>query len=224
MISKLKRGMSLMLSVVMAISGAGSVVTASAEEVPMETAAISEAVMTEPEEPVYSITLPYYEECSYVFEKERLKEPVEEKKEIVLEYAAEEKVEISLNQTGGMEIGKVHLKDQEKYEIPFEWKEENSLEFLMPAKDIWMEIVFTALSTEPMQPESADMELPQTEPVTVEPEQTEAVNVESEQAGTGIAEDAGLTEETSLNEEVPVIEETTAEENESGKKEVQTEL
>ena len=224
MISKLKRGMSLMLSMVMAISGAGSVVTASAEEVTMETAAISEAVMTEPEEPVYLITLPYYEECSYIFEKERLKEPVEEKKDIVLEYAAEEKVEISLKQTGGMMIGEVHLKDQEKYETPFEWKEEDSLEFLMPAKDIWMEIVFTAPSTETMQTEPADMELLQTETVTVEAEQTEAVKVETEQEKTGIAEDAGLTEETSSDEEVPVIEETTAEENESGTKEVPTEI
>ncbi|WP_373216227.1 SpaA isopeptide-forming pilin-related protein [Ruminococcus sp. 5_1_39BFAA] len=221
--SKLKRGVSLLLSVVMAMSGAGNVITASAEELAEENAVVNETELLETEAPVYSITLPYYEECSYDFDKEHLREPVEEKKEIVLTYEADEKVEISLLPSGTLELGEVRLSDQEKHDILFEWKDENALEFFMPAKDIWLEAAFVTPATEMMQTEAAT-EIVQTELAYPETEQADEPAAEEETGDAGKSEIEVLPEESEQEPEIAggdtAVEEETVMETEADGTEV----
>lgn len=136
---KLKRGMSLLMAAALSMSG---VVQAVAAEEIEDLSTIYETVMRETEVPFYEFTLPYQEECIYQFEEEHLKEPVQDKQEIVLLYEAEEKVEFTLQVKNDWQLDQIHLINQTKTELPFEWKEDGCISFLMPAEAVWMEADF----------------------------------------------------------------------------------
>lgn len=189
-----KRILSLMMSVVMAAVGIPNALPVSAEEKSLPEASTEYLPEeTEAEEMMfYTVTLPYYEDFSYVYDEERevittdaeqgIKPDVS--KDIRLLYAAQEKVAITvLRQTDAAQAGEVRILNTRNQEIEHFWEGDN-LNFLMPESDVSLNVSFVTPDTEPavmetsapgtLQTENMQAESMQTESTPVEPVQTES--------------------------------------------------
>ncbi|EET62411.1 hypothetical protein BRYFOR_05446 [Marvinbryantia formatexigens DSM 14469] len=109
----------------------------------------------------YTVTLPYYDGCSYDFDEERVQETgeedetagyrkdnPEEKQDTVLRYRAEEAVEILIKPADGLKLSEAYVRSSEDrgsshaYTMTDAPENTYRMEFTMPEEDIRLELVF----------------------------------------------------------------------------------
>ena len=183
MIKKTNRVLSLAMSAALMLTNMIAPMTVYAED--LTEAALEEYVpdeqmetVPEPETvvPEYLITLPWYEDITYMVDEGRIYRPenmLPEDKDILLKYKADEKVDFAFTPAEGITVTELHLRDDKKDETFFEVDEYGHVSFLMPDKDL----IFT-LAYEKYVPEDQAQENANT--VTDAPE-SEAASNEAEQ-------------------------------------------
>ena len=98
-------------------------------------------------EPCYYLTLPKKDHLEYAFQEEHIYIPDpddrtdEEKKDILLTYREGDEVEVGLTAAEGFQAANARLLNEEKEERDFEWKDEATIQFRMPAEDLKLEVV-----------------------------------------------------------------------------------
>ena len=181
------------VSAAMALSGiAGPVSTALAEDFAALAGAGAEENVQPEEVPVlYRITLPWTEHLIIEPEKEHIFIPdpdtrtEEEKKDVLLTYEAGEDVEIEIRAEDTWQITKMSFLDEKKEESGYEWKDEKTVHFQMPEKNLVMEVELTGMEIQQEEPQEAQQGVD----VSADPAQpngTEAVL--SQQEGTQLSE------------------------------------
>ena len=183
MIKKTNRVLSLAMSAALMLTNMITPMTVYAEdltEAALEEYAHDEQMETVPEPeavvPEYLITLPWYEDITYMVDEGRIYRPenmLPEDKDILLKYKADEKVDFAFTPAEGITVTELHLRDDKKDETFFEVDEYGHVSFLMPDKDL----IFT-LAYEKYVPEDQAQENANT--VTDAPE-SEAASNEAEQ-------------------------------------------
>ena len=161
----------------------------------------------------YELTLPYIEECTYVYDKAKEKIPeaatdTNGKEDIVLLYEADERVELGLQLSHPVMVDELHLWNSKNQDIPYNWLRENTVEFLMPEEDIWLNVSFVTppQETEVLPTEAIDEEQvrPSQQQEDVQPE-----NAETEDGNTndGYGNYSGTENQTEMTElELPAVE------------------
>ena len=143
--------------------------------------------LTEPEQR-YHFTLPYYEECTYEYETDKLeqadvqKEKQKEKSGITLSYTAGEVVRLYVQASDGYELNQLQLLDVKQDEVAYTWEKDGSIKTVMPESDVWLKASFIA------QPEENQ---PSVQPVETEnrmQQEASAAQVEQTENTTGQTE------------------------------------
>ena len=146
MIKKTNRVISLAMSAALMLTNMISPMTVYAED--LTEAALEEYVPDEQPEVIpepeteakeYIITLPWYEEITFMVDEGRVYRPenaLPEDKDILLRYRADEKVEFAFTPAQGVTVTQIHLQDKDKNETFFETDEYGRVSFLMPDKDL----------------------------------------------------------------------------------------
>ena len=180
------------VSAAMALSSiAGPVADVWAEDsVALAGAGAEESV--QPEEPVlYRITLPWTEHLIIEPEKDHIYIPdpdmrtEEEMKDILLTYEAGEEVEIGIRPEDTWQITKMSFLDDQKEESGYEWKDQTTVHFYVPEKNLLMKAELTEIEIPEPAPQdaSAGADLSQETGAEVDPSlQAEALPAEP-QAG-----------------------------------------
>ena len=149
--------------------------------------------LTEPEQR-YHFTLPYYEECTYEYETDKLEpadvqeEKQKEKSDIMLSYAAGEVVRLYVQPSDGYELNQLQLLDAKQDEVAYTWEKDGSIKTVMPESDVWLKASFIA------QPEENQ---PLVQPVETEnrmQQEASAAQVEQTENTTGQTETKPETE------------------------------
>ena len=150
-------------------------------------------VLTEPEQR-YHFTLPYYGECTYEYEADRLEmadvqeEKQKEKSDIMLSYAAGEVVRLYVQPSDGYELNQLQLLDAKQDEVAYTWEKDGRIKTVMPESDVWLKASFIA------QPEENQ---PSVQPVETEnhmQQEASAAQVEQTENTTGQTETKPETE------------------------------
>ena len=131
-----------------------------------ETAAASEVQPTtdmpvpETEAKNYRLILPAGDGYSFTYDQNHFSEEDKEKKNVTLLYKAGDEVDLDLFAKDRYQLDKVSFTDKEKIdpqtdqlnvtyqETQYTWKDEDTLIFTMPDKDIWMQTEFHQLQSE----------------------------------------------------------------------------
>ena len=104
----------------------------------------------ETEEKNYRLILPAGDGYSFTYDQNHFSEEDKEKKNVTLLYKAGDEVDLDLFAKDGYQLDKVSFTDKEKVdpqidqlnvtyqEVSYSWKDEDTLVFTMPDKDIWM--------------------------------------------------------------------------------------
>ena len=99
------------------------------------------------DESYYYVTLPQTEHLEYRPQEDHIyipdtdERPDDEKKDILLIYREGDEVEIGFDVSDGIRVSNARLLDKEKEETGFEWKNEKTICFRMPAEDLKLEVV-----------------------------------------------------------------------------------
>ena len=135
MIKKTNRVLSLAMSAALMLTNMITPMTVYAEdltEAALEEYAHDEQMETVPEPeavvPEYLITLPWYEDITYMVDEGRIYRPenmLPEDKDILLKYKADEKVDFAFTPAEGITVTELHLRDDKKDETFFEVDEVN---------------------------------------------------------------------------------------------------
>ena len=146
MIKKTNRVLSLAMSAALMLTNMITPMTVYAEdltEAALEEYAPDEQLETAPDPetvvPEYLITLPWYEDITYMVDEGRIYRPenmLPEDKDILLKYKADEKVDFAFTPAEGITVTELHLRDDKKDETFFEVDEYGHVSFLMPDKDL----------------------------------------------------------------------------------------
>ena len=108
----------------------------------------------ETEEKNYRLILPAGDGYSFTYDQNHFSEEDKEKKNVTLLYKAGDEVDLDLFAKDGYQLDKVSFTDKEKVdpqidqlnvtyqEVSYSWKDEDTLVFTMPDKDIWMQTEF----------------------------------------------------------------------------------
>ena len=163
---KRKRAASFAAALLMAVSSMGLPVPAAdgygESRAPDMAAGTAEEMEAESEDMTYyTVTLPYYDGCSYEFDEERAqgageeeeteehgKDSQEEKQDTVLRYRPEEAVEILIKPADGVKLTEVYIRGSEDRDSSHAYTmtdiPENAyrMEFTMPEEDVKLELVF----------------------------------------------------------------------------------
>ena len=109
---------------------------------------------TDTEAPDFRLILSDQDAYHLTWDQEHFKETTKEG-ETTLLYKAGEEVILDMETEPGYQIDKVVfadtddiVRDQIHAEVPFEWKDEDTLTFTMPANDVWMHTEYHMLSSE----------------------------------------------------------------------------
>ena len=131
-------------------------VTAAATEVQPAT----DMPVPETEAKNYRLILPTGDGYSFTYDQNHFSEEYKEKKSVTLLYKAGDEVDLDLFAKDGYQLDKVSFTDKEKIdpqidqlnvtyqEVSYTWKDEDTLIFTMPEKDIWMQTEFHQLQSE----------------------------------------------------------------------------
>lgn len=183
MIKKTNRVLSLAMSAALMLTNMIAPMTVYAED--LTEAALEEYVpdeqmetVPEPETvvPEYLITLPWYEDITYMVDEGRIYRPenmLPEDKDILLKYKADEKVDFAFTPATGITVTELHLRDDKKNETFFEVDEYGHVSFLMPDKDLDFSLAYEKYVPEVQAQEIADAvtEVPESEAASNETEQ-----------------------------------------------------
>ncbi|MDY5331591.1 MAG: SpaA isopeptide-forming pilin-related protein [Porcincola intestinalis] len=134
-------------------SGQGDMTLADAQSV-------SEMPEPDTEEKDFKLILSVGDGYSFTYDQNHFSEEDEEKKKVTLLYKAGDEVDLDLFAKDGYQLDKVSFTDKEKInpqtdqlnvtyqEVPYTWKDEDTLIFTMPDKDIWMQTEYHQLQSE----------------------------------------------------------------------------
>lgn len=154
MYSKTNKVLSIAMSAAILLTNIMTPMRVYADEV-SEPAQDLESEMPLETEPVsYYLTLPYYEEVSYSVDKNRMETKDSQDKNIRLAYHEEEKVEFSFQTADTVQVMEIHLKDNEKQEVPFSIDENRKVSLAMPAKDLDLTLVLEDIPVPAPAPET----------------------------------------------------------------------
>ena len=154
MYSKTNKVLSLAMSAAILLTNIMTPMKVYADEV-NEPAQDLESEMPLETEPVsYYLTLPYYEEVSYSVDKNHMETKDSQDKNIRLAYHEEEKVEFSFQTADTVQVMEIHLKDNEKQEVPFSIDENRKVSLAMPAKDLDLTLVLEDIPVPAPAPET----------------------------------------------------------------------
>ncbi|MCD7763766.1 MAG: hypothetical protein LUI14_11345 [Lachnospiraceae bacterium] len=98
----------------------------------------------------YELLLPYYADCTYTYNSEKLKEAKADGS-LVLSYEAGEQVAFSLTYPEGASLDEIHVYDSSNAGCDFSWDEVDqtmSISFVMPAADTRLELAFSEITEE----------------------------------------------------------------------------
>ncbi len=121
----------------------------------------------ETEKKNYRLILPAGDGYSFTYDQNHFSEEDKEKKNVTLLYKVGDEVDLDLFAKEGYQLDKVSFTDKEKIdpqtdqlnvtyqEVSYTWKDEDTLVFTMPEKDIWMQTEFHQLQSETVAPESS---------------------------------------------------------------------
>ena len=114
----------------------------------------TQAPQTDTEAPDFRLILSDQDAYHLTWDQEHFKETTKEG-ETTLLYKAGEEVILDMETEPGYKIDKVVfadtddiVRDQIHAEVPFEWKDEDTLTFTMPGNDVWMHTEYHMLSSE----------------------------------------------------------------------------
>ena len=114
----------------------------------------TQAPQTDTEAPDFRLILSDQDAYHLTWDQEHFKETTKEG-ETTLLYKAGEEVILDMETEPGYQIDKVVfadtddiVRDQIHAEVPFEWKDEDTLTFTMPGNDVWMHTEYHMLSSE----------------------------------------------------------------------------
>ena len=108
---------------------------------------MAETAASYEDESYYYVTLPQTEHLEYRPQKDHIYVPDpdertdDEKKDILLIYREGDEVEIGFDVPDSIRVSNARLLDKEKEETGFEWKNETTICFRMPAEDLKLEVV-----------------------------------------------------------------------------------
>ena len=166
MIKKTNRVLSLAMSAALMLTNMITPMTVYAEdltEAALEEYAPDEQLETAPEPetvvPEYLITLPWYEDITYMVDEGRIYRPenmLPEDKDILLKYKADEKVDFAFTPAEGITVTELHLRDDKKDETFFEVDEYGHVSFLMPDKDLIFTLAYEKYVPEDQAQENAN--------------------------------------------------------------------
>jgi len=120
----------------------------------------SESAAPETEEKDYKLILTAGDGYSFTYDQNHFSEEDRDKKNVTLLYKAGDEVDLDLFAKDGYQLDKVSFTDKEKInpqtdqlnvtyqEIPYTWKDEDTLILTMPGKDIWMQTECHQLQSE----------------------------------------------------------------------------
>ena len=141
MYSKTNKVLSIAMSAAILLTNIMTPMKVYADEVNEPAQDLESEMLLETEPLSYYLTLPYYEEVSYSVDKNHMETKDSQDKDIRLAYHEEEKVEFSFQTADTVQVMEIHLKDNEKQEVPFSIDENRKVSLAMPAKDLDLTLV-----------------------------------------------------------------------------------
>ena len=191
--NKKNRVISLAMSAAIMLTNLFSPMSAYAQEEEGAQAepAVEEASQLETEAKKYMLTLPFYEDISYMVDEERVVHSESESpddKSIYLSYEPQQQVTFAFSAANNTTITKMNLRNDKGETIPCSVDENQAVHFVMPSEDIIFELETAHLDPEPevvteaAPAETPENSLPQTEESASEvTEETDAGSSEDTQ-------------------------------------------